>query len=170
MAINLKNHQNMTFFLVIAVLISADIIFDFKDGISFRHLLFEFGVLFICLVGFNLYFDRMRFLARQIQDKESKAIEERQKTKVEIETLKSELSTFKNQFKTELDQQFKKWKFTPAESEVAVYLLKGLSLKEIADARQCNDKTIRAQCTSIYKKSNLKGRSQLSSYFLDFIV
>lgn len=170
MVINLKDRQNMMFFLMIALLTFADILFDFADGVSFRHLLVEFIVLFLCMVAFNLYFDRMKYLNKLNELKQKEAEKEKQKTQVELQTVKDELTTFKNQFKFEIEKQFKDWKFTPAESEVAIYLLKGLSLKEISDLRHSNEKTVRAQCTSIYRKSDLKGRSQLSSYFLDFIV
>ncbi len=170
MVINLKNQQNMIFFLVIAVLTFADIIFDFTEGVGFKHLFVEFIVLFICLIGFNLYFDRLRLRTKLNENRQKLLEREKNQAQAELVSVKTELSGFKNQFKQELEHQFKSWKFTPAETEIAILLLKGFSLKEIADSRQSNEKTVRAQCTSIYRKSDLKGRSQLSSYFLDFIV
>lgn len=160
----------MTFFIVIALLTFADIAFDYSEGVSFRHLLVEFLVLFICMVGFHLYFDRVRLSYKLNEDQKKQIQNEKLTAQQELLSVKTELFSYKNQFKHELEHQFKLWKFTPSESEVAIFLLKGLSLKEIADARHSNEKTVRAQCTSIYKKSSLKGRSQLSSYFLDFIV
>ena len=170
MVINLKNQQNMVFFIVIAGLTLADIIFDFSEGVGFKHLFVEFLVLFICLVGFNFYFDKLRARTKLNEAKFKQIESENINFQNELLVVKDELSTFKNQFKQELEKEFKKWRFTPAESEVALLLLKGLSLKEIADARHSNEKTVRAQCTAVYRKSDLKGRSQLSSYFLDFII
>lgn len=170
MVINYSDHKNMTFYLVICILTLIDITLDFRAGVGIRQLLIELIILFISLVGLNYYFDRIQNIAKKNHEEALKLKEEKQRSQFEIEMLKKEVGTFKNQFKYELDQQFKTWSLTPAESEVAVFLLKGFSLKEIAESRKSNEKTIRAQCSSIYKKSNLKGRSQLSSYFLDFIV
>lgn len=160
----------MIFFLVIAVLTIADIIFDFSEGVGFRHLFVEFIVLFICLVGFNFYFDKLKARTKLNEAKFKQIESESRNFQNELLVVKDELSTFKNQFKQELEKQFSAWRLTPAESEIGVLLLKGLSLKEISETRNSNEKTVRAQCTSIYKKSDLKGRSQFSSYFLDFII
>ena len=129
----------------------------------------EFIVLFVSLLAFNFYLDRLKVNQSKVKNQIDGANENAKKSMLQLEDLKHELSHFKNQFKNEIDQQFSAWKFSKAESEVALLLLKGLSLKEIADTRGSNEKTVRAQCTSVYKKSNLSGRHQLSSYFLDFI-
>jgi len=52
------------------------------------------------------------------------------------------------------------WKLTSSEKEVAFLLLKGLSLKEVAEVRNTSEKTARAQSTSIYNKAGLSGRSK----------
>ena len=49
-------------------------------------------------------------------------------------------------------------------------LLKGLSLKEIADIRHTTEKTARAQSGSIYAKSGLSGRSELAAFFLEDLL
>jgi len=48
--------------------------------------------------------------------------------------------------------------------------LKGLSLKEIAEIRKTSEKTARAQCTPIYEKSGLSGRSELAAFFLEDLL
>jgi DNA-binding CsgD family transcriptional regulator len=164
-----KYGKNSAFYLLIVGLTLVDIALDFRSGVSIKHLLVEFLVLFISLLAFNFYLDKLKVSESRVKDQIKDANDEAQNSKVQLEDLKFELSHFKNQFKNELDQQFFKWKFSRAESEVALLLLKGLSLKEIADARSANEKTVRAQCTAVYRKSDLKGRHQLSSYFLDFI-
>ena len=65
----------------------------------------------------------------------------------------------------------KPWRnFSPSECEVALLFLKGLSSREIADLRGVVDKTIRAQATSIYQKSGLAGRTELSAFFLEDLL
>jgi len=53
---------------------------------------------------------------------------------------------------------------------VAFLLIKGFSLKEIADYRSTAEKTTRAQATVVYAKSGLSGRSQLSAFFLEDLL
>ena len=63
--------------------------------------------------------------------------------------------------------EFKKWSLTKSESEVAKYLLEGLSLAKIAEKRFTSVKTVRNQAGSIYQKSGLSGRAELSAHFID---
>lgn len=69
-----------------------------------------------------------------------------------------------------IDQQLSVWGLTESEKEIALLLIKGYALKEIADIRRTTEKTARAQSTSIYAKSGLSGRSQLSAFFLEDLL
>jgi len=66
-----------------------------------------------------------------------------------------------------IEDQFKLWKLSAAEIDIASLMLKGASLKEIALARDTSEATIRQQAQSVYRKSGLSGRTELSAYFLD---
>jgi len=63
--------------------------------------------------------------------------------------------------------QFRIWRLSAAEIDIAGLMLKGASLKEIALARDTSEATIRQQAQSIYRKSGLSGRTELSAYFLE---
>ena len=69
-----------------------------------------------------------------------------------------------------IDRQFRRWKLTPAEAEVAMLLLKGLSHKETAGVRGTSERTVREQARSLYKKGGLAGRSELSAFFLEDLL
>ena len=69
-----------------------------------------------------------------------------------------------------IDEQFKLWNLTEAEREVALLLLKGLSLKEIAQVRDTSERTIRAHARSLYAKAGLSGRAALSAFFLEDLL
>lgn len=69
-----------------------------------------------------------------------------------------------------IDRQFARWELTPAEREVALLLLKGLSLKEVADVRGTSERTARDQARSVYRKAGLSGRSELSAFFLEDLL
>lgn len=66
-----------------------------------------------------------------------------------------------------IDAQFTAWGLSAAERDVAGLMLKGMSLKEIALARDTADATIRQQAQAVYRKAGLSGRAELSAYFLD---
>ena len=69
-----------------------------------------------------------------------------------------------------IDRQLDHWKLSAAEKEIAFLLLKGLSLKAIADLRGTGEKTVRAQSAAIYAKAGLAGRSELSAFFLEDLL
>lgn len=66
--------------------------------------------------------------------------------------------------------QFDDWGLTPAEQEVALLLLKGLSMKEVSEIRSVSERTIRQQATTIYGKAGLSGRASLSAFFLEDLL
>ena len=69
-----------------------------------------------------------------------------------------------------IDVQFTRWNLTEAEREVALLLLKGLSLKDIAAVRGAAERTIRAQTQTLYAKAGVTGRAALSAFFLEDLL
>ena len=69
-----------------------------------------------------------------------------------------------------IDRQFLTWNLTEAERDVGLFILKGLSLKEIAAVRVTSERTIRAQARSLYAKAGLSGRAALSAFFLEDLL
>src|SRR5262245_39351501 len=83
---------------------------------------------------------------------------------------RAESRTLLNGLGQAIDAQFSRWNFTEAEREVALLLLKGLSVKEIAGVRCTSERTIRAQSASLYTKAGLTGRAALSAFFLEDLL
>ncbi len=69
-----------------------------------------------------------------------------------------------------LDERFSDWRLTPAERDVALFSIKGMSTSEIAGLRGVSEGTVKAQTNAIYRKSSVTGRSQLLSLFIDELV
>ena len=69
-----------------------------------------------------------------------------------------------------IDRQFGRWALSPAEREVALLLLKGLSHREVAAVRATSDATIRQQALAVYRKAGLRNRSELSAFFLEDLL
>ena len=69
-----------------------------------------------------------------------------------------------------IDERFQEWKLTPAERDVALFAVKGLTIAEIAHLRQTSEGTVKAQTNAIYRKAGVSSRSQLLSLFLDDLM
>ena len=74
------------------------------------------------------------------------------------------------QFTVVVKEYFAKLDLTPAETEVAWYILKGMSISEIAELRQTRKGTVKAQGTAIYKKAGVNGKSQLVSLLVEDLL
>ena len=69
-----------------------------------------------------------------------------------------------------LEERFDDWKLTPAERDVALFAIKGLSTQEIAGLRETSEGTVKAQTNAIYRKAGVSGRPQLLSLFIDDLM
>jgi DNA-binding CsgD family transcriptional regulator len=69
-----------------------------------------------------------------------------------------------------LGEHFTVWGLTPAERDVALFAIKGMSTSEMADLRDVSEGTIKAQTNAIYRKANVSGRTQLLSLFIDELI
>lgn len=69
-----------------------------------------------------------------------------------------------------LEQRFDEWGLTPAERDVALFSVKGLSTAEIARLRNTSEGTVKAQTNAIYRKAGVSGRAQLLSLFIEDLL
>lgn len=69
-----------------------------------------------------------------------------------------------------LEERFNEWGLTPAERDVALLAIKGLTLSEIAGMRNTTDGTVKAQTNAIYRKAGVSGRPQLLSLFIEDLM
>jgi DNA-binding CsgD family transcriptional regulator len=152
------------FFLAIGILTVVDIVEDAIEGTTIAHISVEALIVIFALLGAWHFWCRTTsklqgdfdLLRGQLRE----ALDSNQEFRAENEKLY-------RGFVEAVEQQFEKWGMSRAESEVAFMLLKGLSVKEIAVARDSSENTVRQQSAAIYRKSKLEGRAQLAAYFLD---
>ena len=149
-----------------ALVVGFDLLTDSREGVRWWHLAAEGAVAVGALIGviFLLHgsFELKRSLEAEVLKSEglkAEAEEWRKQAKAHIEGLSQEI-----------ERQLNAWKLSASEKEVAFLLLKGLSLKEIADIRATSEKTARAQSTAVYEKSGLSGRSELAAFFLEDLL
>ncbi|MFQ5437986.1 MAG: helix-turn-helix transcriptional regulator [Paracoccaceae bacterium] len=69
-----------------------------------------------------------------------------------------------------IDEYFVSWGLTPAEREVALFTIKGLSIADIAGVRNSRDGTIKAHLNGIYRKADVTGRTQLLSLLVEDLI
>ncbi len=69
-----------------------------------------------------------------------------------------------------MDERFGEWGLTPAERDVALFAIKGLSIADIAQLRSTSEGTVKAQTAAIYRKAGVSGRSQLLSLFIEDLM
>ncbi len=69
-----------------------------------------------------------------------------------------------------LEERFEAWALTPAERDVALFLIKGMSGPEIAELRATSEGTVKAQTNAVYRKAGVTGRPQLLSLFIDDLM
>lgn len=69
-----------------------------------------------------------------------------------------------------LEERFTLWGLTPAERDVALFAIKGLSTAEIAALRTTSEGTVKAQTNAIYRKAGVTGRPQLLSLFIEDLI
>ena len=69
-----------------------------------------------------------------------------------------------------VEEHFTEWGFTPAERDVALFALKGMSLTEIAQLRETSEGTVKAQTNAIYRKAGVTGRPQFLSLFVEDLM
>jgi DNA-binding CsgD family transcriptional regulator len=67
-------------------------------------------------------------------------------------------------------ERFDEWGLTPAERDVALFAIKGLSIADIAQLRSTSEGTVKAQTAAIYRKAGVSGRSQLLSLFIEDLM
>jgi DNA-binding CsgD family transcriptional regulator len=149
-----------------ALIIGIDILNDSSEGVRWWHLVAEGAVALAAIVGV-FYLMRGSFkLRHSLADEKLTSA----KLKTEADKWKGESKKYLEGLSLAIDSQLTGWKLTSSEKEVAFLLLKGLSLKEIADTRKTSERTARAQSVSIYSKSGLSGRSELSAFFLEDLL
>ncbi|MCW8843362.1 MAG: helix-turn-helix transcriptional regulator [Rhodobacteraceae bacterium] len=65
---------------------------------------------------------------------------------------------------------FESWNLTPSEQDVATFMVKGLSISEIAELRGSAEGTVKAHLHAIYRKSGTHNRGEVLSLLIDSLM
>ena len=119
------------------------------DLLEVIHLLFEILSAGALIFAIRILLREMRSL-RESHDRQSQS----------LMFLRGEMDAF-------VRGKFREWNLSPAESDIVMYMLKGLSIADIAKARSTAEGTIKAQTTNIFRKTGVSSRTELMSVFMD---
>jgi len=150
----------------VAALATADVVDDLHSGGEWLHMGLEVLIIAVAAGGaVVLWFQlvRARSTNRVLRADLTKARAEMQRFQAESQDLMRGLGEA-------IDRQFTRWQLSPAEREVALLLLKGLSHKDVAEARSTSERTVRQQALSVYRKADLAGRAELAAFFLEDLL
>ena len=86
------------------------------------------------------------------------------------EAAEGRLAELSGAFMDLIEKQFTDWGLTPAERDVAFFLVKGLSAGEIAGFRTTSEGTVKAPSNAIYRKAGVSNRAQLVSFFIEDLL
>jgi DNA-binding CsgD family transcriptional regulator len=153
-------------FAAISILIGADLVDDSVTGADATHLVLETLVMIISLAGAAALWLGLRAAKANV----ARLDKDLQAARVEAVRYKEEAHEALQGLGQAIDSQFERWELTPAEREVGLLLLKGLSHREVAEVRATSEPTVRQQALMVYRKSGLRNRSELSAFFLEDLL
>ncbi len=161
----------MVIFLLIAFANISDVVADYHMQVATWHLAIEGITVVISIAAFVVLWKRVLGRNRELQQVKEALTrhQQREKDGAENQEAKLKLDSAPDSY-TAVQSWFKQWKLSPSEQEVAVLLIKGLSFNEIAEVRSTKEKTVRQQASSVYAKSGLSGRNNLSAWLIDTLL
>jgi DNA-binding CsgD family transcriptional regulator len=174
-----------------AVLAALDATLNKQDRIGFQHAIvdqciFGLGLMGMLVMGWRLMrsLRRERALSGETARLTERLVETEQVLRAEADELATKLAQSEAEaarWKREaggllaglgaaIDAQFGRWELSPAEREIGLLLLKGLTHKEIAQIRQVSEATVRQQAQRLYRKANIGSRNDLAAFFLEDLL
>ena len=152
--------------LAIAAWGAIDVALDQPRGLLSFHVIFEIGFVLLCLGSVLFLWLSWTRARRGLRQAEGRLVG----SEVDRDLWRARATKLLNGLGAEIDAQFDHWALTPAERQVALLLLKGLGHKAAADVLARSERTVRQHAVSVYRKSGLAGRAELSAFFLEDLL
>lgn len=157
-------------FALIFAFVGIDLLIDSREGTSILHFVIEGIIAFVAILSALFILIGVFVKKNKLEAELLIANSNNDANRAEAKLWRDKAKTFIDGLSSEISKKLDEWGLSASEKEIAFMLLKGLSLREIAKARGTNEKTTRAQATSIYQKSGLSGRADLSAFFLEDLL
>src|SRR5262245_18790484 len=164
---------SVALFVLIAVLMSVDLMIDVRRGESVLTNWFELGIFGAALAGIAFHWWQLavgRKRSARLDLELASVRAELLRSNAEARRWNVEAQPVLEGLGRAIDRQFDRWGLTPAEREVALLQPKGRRHRAIAELRNTSERTVRQQALAIYRKSGLDGRSDLAAFFLEDLL
>lgn len=138
--------------LSVAALSIFDVYLDLTGHHSAVHAVVEVAIILLSLAP-GLYFLRRWLMVRR------KAMNAEQ-----------QLDDYLEGIGRRIGGEFRQWGLTEAEQKTAIYILKGMSHREIAAHCHRSEGTVRQHAVSVYRKAGLTSRAEFSAHFLQMLM
>jgi DNA-binding CsgD family transcriptional regulator len=158
---------------LVALLVALDIHMDWGDGATFTHVAVELFTVALAGASAAVLWWRLqsaRRLAQLLVGHLRIAHADAAQLRVDVARFRAESQQHARGLGEAIDRQFQRWGLSPAEREVALLLVKGLSHKEAAEVRATSERTVRQQALAVYRKAGLAGRAELAAFFLEDLL
>lgn len=160
-------------FALMALLVGIDLITDLRGSTTLAHVLLELLVVAIGFAAAGAIALRLRHStqhAQVLREHAAQLTENLRVSQEEAARWRRDAADLIAGLSAAIDAQFTSWALSPAEREIALLLLKGLSHKEVAQLRSVSETTVRQQARSLYRKAGLSGRNDLAAFFLEDLL
>jgi DNA-binding CsgD family transcriptional regulator len=160
-------------FGAIALLAAVDLVGDARSTAGLGHLAAEGTVFLVGFGGFLWAAMRLRSFTAEHRELVARAetlARRHDESERAAAAWRQEAADLIAGLSDAIDRQLERWQLSPAEKDVALLLLKGLSHKEIGELRRVSDATVRQQARAIYAKAGLEGRRDLAAFFLEDLL
>ncbi|MBO1925069.1 LuxR C-terminal-related transcriptional regulator [Thiomicrorhabdus sp. 6S3-12] len=160
-------HFSLITFTLLFVISAIDIVHDFEDmGTLNPHVMVEMVMGIISFIALAVVLNSIFHQSRQLDQVNQNL----NKTQQALDDATTQALKLRGEFSKLIQHQLTEWQLTPSEKEVALLLLKGLSLEEIAQIRNTKEKTVRQQASNLYKKAAVSGRHELTAFFFEDLL
>ncbi|NDE15293.1 transcriptional regulator [bacterium] len=144
-------------------MLAVDVWQDFANGASLQHMTSEVVMISLGAMALGALWmsasTRAAYLATSLDH-----------TREDLRAWREKARLYSEGLSGEIDRQFDIWGLSPAEKEIALLMLKGLSFKESAQIRNASERTVRQQAQDVYRKANVAGRNEFAAWFLEELL
>lgn len=161
-----NNKLLIVIFVVQFVAIMLDVWDDLSSHATSDHFILHLVFGSLSLLGLVVILIEVTHHRKRL----TKLLEELSQTQQTLWQKNQQTRRLKGELAQAIHEQFDQWQLSDAEKEIALLLIKGLTLEEIASLRHRAEKTVRQQASAIYSKANVNGRHALSAYFFEDLL
>ncbi len=156
--------------MMVVLLAGLDLHMDFTHKAPTSHIAVDILLTTVAIVSVLFVWRRFAKTQKRVDSELSRSHQMVVETAEELSIWRAKAERMNQGLVHEIEKQLEAWRMSAAEKEIGFLLLKGFSVKEIAEVRQTSERTVRNQTLAIYAKANLAGRAEFAAFFLEDLL